>query len=113
MRTQPPNGRSGSRIPVIETFTTGELLRVLRAFKKGDFSARLKLDYSGVSGEIAQTLNDVIELTESMARELERINNVVGKEGKLSQRAGLQDARGDWVTCIESVNELIADLVQP
>src|SRR5262249_1408769 len=38
---------------VLEVFTTGELLRVLRAFRKGDFTVRLRPDYSGVAGEIA------------------------------------------------------------
>jgi methyl-accepting chemotaxis protein len=61
----------------------GQLLRTLRSFRKGDFTVRLPLDYSGVAGEIAQALNDVIELNESMSRELRRINTVVGKEGKL------------------------------
>src|SRR5262245_9917046 len=103
MRTQRgSNGQSTPRALVVDAFTTGELLQVLRAFKKGDFTTRLKPDYPGPAGEIAHTLNDVIALTESMALELERINNVVGKEGRLSQRAALKDARGAWVTCIES-----------
>ena len=48
-----------------------------------------------------------------MARELERLGRVVGKEGKLTQRASLGSVRGSWAASIDSVNELIDDLVRP
>ena len=89
------------------------LLKTLRAFKRGDFSVRLPLDLTGVTGEVALALNDVIELNERMAEELERINTVVGKDGKLGQRASLGEVGGGWITSIDAVNGLIADLVQP
>src|SRR4030095_16177187 len=38
---------------------------------------------------------------------------VVGKEGRLGQRAALPNARGAWQSCVESLHELIVDLVQP
>src|SRR5262249_38005684 len=45
--------------------------------------------------------------------ELERLSRVVGKEGKLSQRAALGDVSGSWRDAIASVNALIDDLVHP
>src|SRR5262249_48897139 len=47
------------------------LLAVLSAFKKGNFSVRLPAEWTGIAGRISDTLNDVIELNERMARELE------------------------------------------
>jgi HAMP domain-containing protein/signal transduction histidine kinase/DNA-binding response OmpR family regulator len=91
----------------------GQLLKALRAFKRGDFSVRLPLDLTGVDGEIATTFNDVIGLNDQMARELARINTVVAKEGKISQRGKLPGATGSWEACIDSVNTLIGDMVQP
>ncbi len=38
---------------------------------------------------------------------------MVGKEGKLKQRASMRDARGFWGESIECVNALIDDLVHP
>ncbi|PSF36018.1 hybrid sensor histidine kinase/response regulator [Aphanothece hegewaldii CCALA 016] len=96
-----------------DTLDLSELLKTLVAVKKGDFSARLPLDHTGVAGKIADTLNDIIDLNQRMAAELERISTVVGKEGKLAQRASLGSAGGSWGDCIESVNILITDLVQP
>src|SRR4051812_5436175 len=63
------------------------LLRTLTAMKKGDFSARMPMEFTGMHGKIADTLNDIAELTERTSKETERIANVVGKEGKLNQRA--------------------------
>ncbi|HEY2729120.1 MAG TPA: HAMP domain-containing protein, partial [Polyangia bacterium] len=96
-----------------DTIDPGLLLRTLRAFKKGDFSVRMPQKFTGVAGEIVESLNEIIELNEGMSDEFDRISKVVGKEGKLAQRATLREAGGEWNSCIESVNALIADLVQP
>src|SRR2546422_766163 len=96
-----------------ETLNTKQLLNTLVALKKGNFSVRLPVEWTGVAGKIADTLNDVIELNEKMTKELERVSRVVGKEGKLTQRASLGNVGGSWATLIDSVNILIDDLVQP
>ena len=90
-----------------------KLLSVLTAYKRGDFSARLPIDQVGTAGKIYDTLNDVIELNQRMAKELARISSVVGKAGNIKQRASLPSAIGQWQDCIESVNTLVTDLVQP
>ncbi len=89
------------------------LLAALTAVKKGDFSVRLPSTWSGVNRSIAETLNEVIELNDRMARELERASSVVGKQGKISYRLSLPGVGGDWRTLEESVNTLIDDLVRP
>src|SRR5215510_6563189 len=89
------------------------LLKALTALKKGDFSVRLPSDWAGVNGKIADTLNDVIEINDRLVKELERVSRVVGREGKIAQRAAPPVAHGSWVSLIESVNTLIDDLVQP
>jgi HAMP domain-containing protein/CheY-like chemotaxis protein/signal transduction histidine kinase len=92
---------------------TKQLLKTLAAVKKGDFSVRMPIEQTGIAGKIADTLNDIIERNQMMAAELERISTVVGKEGKISQRATLGSAGGSWAACVDSVNTLITDLVQP
>src|SRR5580658_9095455 len=71
----------------VDANTSRQLLKALTALKKGDFSARLPLDWNGTAGKIADAFNDVIERNERMALELERLSRVVGKEGKINQRA--------------------------
>src|SRR6266481_131318 len=89
------------------------LLSALTALKKGNFSVRLPVEWTGIAGRISDALNDVIELNEKMARELERLSRVVGKEGKITHRAELGGFSGAWGASLGSVNALIGDLVHP
>src|SRR3954453_21940742 len=90
-----------------------QLLTALTAFKRGDFSVRLPDDWVGLAGKIADTFNDVIGMNQRLARELHRIGQVVGKEGRISQRASIGDVGECWAEAIGSVNGLIAGLVHP
>ncbi|WP_202947351.1 HAMP domain-containing protein, partial [Zavarzinella formosa] len=101
---------NGSALDASEMTT---LLTALLALKKGKTSVRLPIEWTGVAGKVADAFNDVVELNERMADELARLSRVVGKEGKLSQRASLGDVTGFWQASVESVNELIDDLVHP
>jgi HAMP domain-containing protein/signal transduction histidine kinase/DNA-binding response OmpR family regulator len=89
------------------------LLTALLAFKKGDFSVRLPVDLEGMDGKIVDAFNEVIERNERMSEELERLSRVVGKEGKISQRAEIGEVTGSWKESVDSVNTLIGDLVHP
>ena len=90
-----------------------QLLAALTAFKRGDFSAQLPDDWTGIAGKVADTFNDVIRLNQRLTQELARIGHVVGKEGRIRQRASLGEASGSWADAMRSVNNLIEDLVHP
>src|SRR5918994_381084 len=89
------------------------LLKAMRAFRKGDFTARLPTDLTGIDGDIAEAFNDIADLNQGLARELDRVAKVVGKEGQIGERGKLPAAKGCWSECIDSVNSMIGDLVQP
>ena len=103
------NGRSSADTPL----DLAALVTALNALRRGDFSARLPAFWTGVAGKVADTFNDVVELNERMARELGRLRQAVGREGRIRQRGSLGDVSGAWAESIGLVNELIADLVQP
>src|SRR5437660_8214879 len=90
-----------------------QLLAALMAVKRGDFTVRLPDDWIGLGGKIADAFNDVIGTNQRMTEELERIGRVVGKEGRIAQRASLGDVLDCWAHAIGSVNDLIGDLVHP
>jgi HAMP domain-containing protein/CheY-like chemotaxis protein len=101
-----------------QTLTTDSLnskvlLKALVAFKKGDFSVRLPGEWTGEAGKIADTLNDIIELSDKTAKEMERISRVVGKEGKIMHRAAVPGASGSWLRLVDSTNLLIDDMARP
>jgi hypothetical protein len=88
-----------------------QLLRILTEIKQGNFSVRMSIDQTGIAGKIADTLNDIIEMNERLTTELEHIGAVVGKEGKINERASLGSAKGSWKASVDSVNTVITDLV--
>ena len=89
------------------------LLTALTQLRRGDASVRLPLHWSGLHGKVTEVFNDLVEQNATMAEELARLRQVVGKEGKLKQRAALTEKRGFWGASIESINALIDDLVHP
>src|SRR5271166_3277520 len=96
-----------------KTRETDVLLNTLVAFKRGNFSVRMPVNEVGLAGKIADALNDILEMNEKMVSEFARISRAVGKDGKISQRASIGSVSGSWAECVESVNSLIGDLVQP
>src|SRR4051812_28302752 len=90
-----------------------ELLNALQAFKRGDFSVRLDERGKGIDAKIAETFNSVVETNQRMSKELWRISKVVGRDGKIDERASLGQVRGAWGGMVESINTLISDLVWP
>ncbi|MBA2485468.1 MAG: hypothetical protein H0V35_05095, partial [Nitrospira sp.] len=83
------------------------ILDILQAVKKGDFSVRLPAEWTGMVGKIADEINGLIDLNALFAEEFKRVSHAVGKKGKLSERASVPEARGEWKTNIEAVNGLI------
>ncbi|MGZ5271091.1 MAG: HAMP domain-containing protein, partial [Ramlibacter sp.] len=92
---------------------TRALLKALTDLKKGNAKAQLPPDWAGVFGKVADAFNDVVAENVRMAQELARLSRVVGKEGKLKERAQLANATGFWRESADSINSLIGDLVHP
>jgi HAMP domain-containing protein/signal transduction histidine kinase/CheY-like chemotaxis protein len=89
------------------------LLATLKALKRGDFSARMPGDWTGPAGKISDTLNEIIEMNEQMVQSVTKVSRVVGREGRLDERASAPNVSGGWATMVKSVNSLIDDLVRP
>ncbi|HWA89842.1 MAG TPA: HAMP domain-containing protein [Rhizomicrobium sp.] len=89
------------------------LLRALQAMRAGDFSVRMAGERVGIAGKIADTFNDIVAANERMAQQLERVGEVVGKEGKTRQRVKFGLHNGAWGEMEGSVNSLIDDLIWP
>ncbi|NCI45870.1 HAMP domain-containing protein [Sediminibacterium sp. WSJ-3] len=94
-------------------YNEGYLLEVLTAVKNGNFNVRMPIDQVGLSGKICDTINDIISLNEKMMLEFTKAGNTIGKQGKLTQRIEVPNAKGSWGTGVESLNTLISDLVHP
>src|SRR5215213_10852286 len=90
-----------------------DLLHALQAMRAGDFSVRMTGDHLGIEGKIADTFNEIVAANQRMAQQLERVGQVVGREGKTRQRVKFGLASGSWADMEGSVNTLIDDLLWP
>ena len=88
------------------------LLGALQALYDGDSSVRLPAA-KGVVGELHGALNALAARQRTMDKELARVSRVIGREGKLSERAELPGAAGSWASIVAAFNTLIDDLVRP
>ncbi|HXE68778.1 MAG TPA: HAMP domain-containing protein, partial [Hyphomicrobiaceae bacterium] len=81
--------------------------------RMGDFSVRMAAESTGLLGKIADTFNEIVATNQHMARQLEQVGQLVGKEGRIRQRLRLGLATGSWGDMENSVNALIEDLLWP
>ena len=79
----------------------------------GDFSVRMPGHQVGLMGKVADTFNEIVAANQRMARQLERVGQVVGREGKTRQRVRFGLSEGAWGEMESSVNSLIDDLLWP
>ncbi|CAN5800892.1 hypothetical protein BH09MYX1_BH09MYX1_52290 [soil metagenome] len=92
------------------------LLEALRAAERGDFDVRLPVRRGGskLMKDIAVAFNGMASRNSMLANEMVRVERVVGREGRMTERASLgEDVHGGWEASVQSINALIADLVQP
>ncbi|HEU5311916.1 MAG TPA: HAMP domain-containing protein, partial [Candidatus Eisenbacteria bacterium] len=95
------------------TLDLRELLACLEAVRDGDFSVRIQSGHTGLAGKVADTFNDIVASNRRMALELERVGQVVGREGRTRQRVTLARSDGAWGEMQGSINSLIDDLLWP
>ncbi len=89
------------------------ILASLQTMQDGDFSVRLPVAWDGLHGKIADTFNEIVAANQQMSKELNRVGQAVGKEGKTRERTRFQQSRGSWGSMEASVNMLIEDLLRP
>ena len=95
------------------TFNLSKLLQALQSVRDGDFSARLPSDQTGLAGKVADTFNEIVAANQRLAFELERVGQIVGKDGKTRHRMSSERRSGAWGAMEHSVNTLIDDLLWP
>jgi methyl-accepting chemotaxis protein len=97
----------------VEVLEPKQLLGILVAVKKGDFTVRMPVDQTGVAGKVADALNDIIELNAQLVGELKRVRKDVGQEGNTMERASLAAAAGGWREAVGALNDLVTDMARP
>jgi HAMP domain-containing protein/signal transduction histidine kinase/CheY-like chemotaxis protein len=89
------------------------LEEALRAAAAGDFGVRLPARRKDAVGALERAYNQLAARNAALESELVRVGQIIGREGRMTERARLAGAAGGWSTTIGSLNGLIDDLVRP
>ena len=81
--------------------------------KEGDFSVRLSERQAGLMRDLAAAYNGVAALNDQRSKEIARVARVIGREGRMHERASVGTGTGAWESTIQELNSLIDDLVRP
>ncbi|QYR53307.1 hybrid sensor histidine kinase/response regulator [Lysobacter soyae] len=90
-----------------------QLLEAMNAVKRGDFTVSLPAHWDGIEGMLANAFNEIVASDQQVANELERLGDLVGRQGRLRERMNAGNRQGSWLQMEQSVNRLIDDLVRP
>ncbi|HEY0866909.1 MAG TPA: HAMP domain-containing protein, partial [Fimbriimonas sp.] len=113
-----PTTSSAARTPApaSETYTEEQLrplLEALQAVSSGDFTVRLPKFKNGTLSQIYAEFNKLVHLNEASAAEVVRVGRLVGREGRMTERASIPGAQGTWQVKVDGINQLIEDLARP
>jgi len=88
----------------------------LGEIKKGNFEAQFDLKGTQVSGDLAlmveanTALRDTLK---SIIQEINRVVNLAGNEGVLSERLNLPHLEGAWKKVVDALNTLLGNISEP
>ena len=100
-------------MPSADVKALERLEQALLGAAAGDFRLRLPARRKGQVGRLESAYNELAARNAALEAELVRIGQIIGREGRMTERAKLANADGAWSTAIGSVNGLIDDLVRP
>ncbi|HUA06445.1 MAG TPA: HAMP domain-containing protein [Solirubrobacteraceae bacterium] len=102
------NGRT-----LVDDPALARLEHALHAAAAGDFGVRLPARRKDDIGRLEAAYNQMAARNAALEAELVRVAEIIGREGRMTERARLHGAGGAWSTTVDSVNGLIDDLVRP
>jgi hypothetical protein len=74
---------------------------------------RLDARAPGAAGEAGAAFNALVARNAALTAELTRMAQVIGRDGRMTERAPLDGVEGGWAQALGAVNGLVDDLVRP
>ena len=112
-KTAPASGNGNGNGAVIAAADLEPLLEALRAAARGESVPRLDARKRGIVGQLHKAFNDKTDSREGTLSEIVRVATVIGREGRLTDRANLAKSQGVWRESLVAVNAMIDDLSRP
>jgi HAMP domain-containing protein len=89
------------------------LLDALRAAARGEHVPHLDTRKRGIVGQLNKAFNQKTDARERIVNEIVRVSTVIGREGRLTDRANVKGSAGVWRESLNAVNSMIDDLSRP
>lgn len=89
-----------------------QLYDAVLKLRNGDFSVRLPEARSEPAGMVARTFNSMVEMLETLAKELIRVATETGKQSYLGAQAEVNGAAGRWNEMVTSLNDMARILTE-
>jgi len=80
------------------------IAKIVTAVAKGDLNQKLLVEAKGEIGELADTINNMIDTLATFADQVTTVAREVGVEGKLGGQANVPGAAGTWGDLTDNVN---------
>src|SRR5436305_13225970 len=90
------NGRTRNGNHQIDEESLARVEQALRAAAAGDFSVRLPGRKRDTLGRLESAYNQLAARNAALEAELIRVRRIIGREGRVTERARLHGARGAW-----------------
>jgi HAMP domain-containing protein len=90
-----------------------QLLHALEAARDGNFTLRLPTAGKGIAADLRRAFNELADRREAFSKEVVRVGRVIGREGRLTERAHSPADIGHWSDTTAAINTMIDDLVRP
>ena len=86
---------------------------VATGIANGDLTQKITVEAQGEVLQIKETVNKMVDNLNRLAGEVSKVAQVVGVEGKLSERAKVEGAAGSWKGIVDTLNSLIDSIAKP
>jgi HAMP domain-containing protein len=104
--------QAAANVEIPESELAG-LLAALEAARDGDFNLRLPVGGNGITADLHRAFNELADRRQAFSKEVARVGRAIGREGRLTERAGGTEFTGHWADTRNALNTLIDDLVRP
>src|SRR5439155_969807 len=74
---------------------------------------RLPAAGTGIGADLRRAFNELADRREAFSKEITRVGRVIGREGRLTERAKAPAESGHWHDTTVAINTLIDELVRP
>ncbi|MEP5729660.1 MAG: hypothetical protein ABJL67_09805 [Sulfitobacter sp.] len=85
------------------------ILAVINKLKRGEFDTRAPEGLTGIEGKVADALNDLAEMNETLSTEISNMSSEV-QMGRTRTRISRARRRGGWATSVAGLNSIADDL---